>query len=225
MEVSPLPAFRSMTRWMLLCLCLAVIITVACSENVRFRGTELTAGEPAAEFDLVDERGRAAALADYHGRVLLLTFLYTNCPDVCPAITADLRETHELLGDDAGDVSIVAISVDPARDTVESARQSSDRWDMTDRWDFLLGDEEELSRLWAAYYISATVDDEPSGGEESDENRGSSGGALDSLTQDSFLVTHSAPVYIIDADGIRRVLFTPPFDPDDLAHDVRLLLQ
>ena len=210
---------------MLLPLCLAVIITVACSENVRFRGTVLTAGEPAAEFHLVDERGRAAALADYHGRVLLLTFLYTNCPDVCPAITADLRETHELLGDDAGDVSIVAISVDPARDTVESARQYSDRWDMTDRWDFLLGDEEELSRLWAAYYISATVDDEPGGGDESDENRGSSGGALDSLTQDSYLVTHSAPVYIIDADGIRRVLFTPPFDPEDLAHDVRLLLQ
>ena len=45
------------------------------------------------------------------------------------------------------------------------------------------------------------------------------------LAQDSYLVTHSAPVYVIDSDGIRRVLFTPPFNPEDLAHDVRLLLQ
>ena len=216
--------FRSMNRWKLLPLFLAVIALAACAQADRFRGTELTAGEPAAEFDLVDEGGRAAALARYEGRVLLLTFLYTNCPDVCPAITADLREAHQLLGDDADDLSIVAISVDPARDTVESARQYSDRWEMTDRWDFLVGDEEELSRLWAAYYISTTVEDEPDGDDRRYLKKGSTGGALDSLARDSYLVTHSSPVYVIDADGIRRVLFTSPFDPEDLVHDVRLLL-
>ena len=169
----------------------------------------------------MDEDGRAASLADYGGRVLLLTFLYTSCPDVCPAITADLREAHELLGDDAAGVSIVAVSVDPARDTVESARRYSARWEMTDRWDFLVGDEEELSRLWAAYYISVAVDAES----DQDDESVSSGGALGTLARDSYLVTHSSPVYLIDDGGIRRVLFTSPFDPEDLAHDVRLLLR
>ena len=192
----------------------------ACAQDDRFRGTELTAGEPAPDFDLVDEHGRAASLADYGGKILLLTFLYTSCPDVCPAITADLREAHRLLDDDAAGVSIVAVSVDPARDTVESARRYSDRWEMTDRWDFLVGDEEELSRLWAAYYISVAVD-----AESAEEDGKDGGGALDTLARDSYLVTHSAPVYLIDAGGIRRVLFTSPFDPEDLAHDVRLLLR
>lgn len=214
-----------MTRWKaLIPSCLAVIVITACSQVDGFRGTELSAREPAIGFDLVDEHGRTATLSNYDGRVILLTFLYTSCPDVCPAITADLRETHGLLGDVADEVSIVAISVDPGRDTVESARHYSDRWEMTDRWDFLVGSEEELSRLWSAYYISTAVEDGSSGGNERGGNDGSSGGALDSLAQDSYLVTHSAPVYLIDATGVRRALFTPPFEPEDLAHDVRLLL-
>ena len=215
-----------MTRWkaLILPLCLSAVVATACSQADRFRGTELSAGEPAAGFNLLDEHGRAATLYNYKGKVILLTFLYTTCPDVCPAVTVDLRETHQLLGSDADEVSIVAISVDPARDTVESALRYSDRWEMTDRWDFLVGDEEELSRLWAAYYISAVVENELSGSDGMDTTSSSSGGALDSLAQDSYLVTHSTPVYVIDADGIRRVVFTSPFDPEDLAHDVRLLL-
>ena len=217
---------RPMTHWKaaLVILSLAIVFA-ACSSAEPFEGTELTAGEPATPFELVSQNGRSVTLSDYAGKVILLTFLYTSCPDLCPAVTADLRDTHRLLGDVADEVAFVAISVDPARDSVESAREYSDRWEMTERWDFLVGDEETLSQIWKAYYIDPGVDrgsedDETGSDQDSDHNDG----APDRLAEDSYLIIHSAPVYLIDKEGIRRILFTPPLEPEALAHDIKRLV-
>ena len=202
-------------------LALAMVLA-ACSTAGPFEGTELTAGEPATPFELVSQSGRSVTLSDYAGKVVLLTFLYTSCPDLCPAVTAELRDTHKLLGDVADEVAFIAISVDPGRDSVESAREYSDTWGMTERWDFLVGDEETLSPIWKAYYIDPGIDHGP----EDDEDGSAQdhdGGPLDRLVEDSYLVIHSAPVYLIDRKGIRRVLFTPPLEPEALANDIRRL--
>jgi len=213
------------THWKTALLLLSLtIFLAACVGEDAFQGTELTARAYATAFELVSETGQTVTLANYDGKIVLLTFLYTTCTDLCPAVTADLRDAHGLLGDLSEDVAFVVISVDPARDTVESAREYSDRWGMTDKWDFLVGDDEALSRLWAAYYIDPVADIGSDDGEEesgSDQHRESS--ALDRLVEDSYLITHSAPVYLIDRDGVRRILFTPPFEPEALAHDIRLL--
>ena len=214
-----------MNRWKAAVVLLSMtIFLAACAEDDAFQGTVLTAREPAAAFELVSETGETVTLSDYDGKVVLLTFLYTTCPDLCPAVTADLRDTHELLGEVSGKVAFLAISVDPSRDSVESAREYSDRWGMTDKWDFLVGDEETLSRLWAAYYIDPVADDGSDHNEEqsgADEDGG--GGALDRLVGDSYLITHSAPIYLIDREGVRRILFTPPLKPEAVGHDIRLL--
>ena len=218
-----------MTRWKATLVLLSLtVLLAACAGEDAFQGTELTALEPATDFQLVSETDQTVTLSDYHGKIVLLTFLYTTCPDLCPAVTADLRETHALLGAFAEEVAFVAISVDPARDTVETAREYSDRWGMTDKWDFLVGDEERLSRLWAAYYIDPVADSGPDPGhseEESGSDEDGGGGALDGLVEDSYLITHSAPVYLIDRSGVRRVLFTPPLEPEAVAHDIRLLAE
>lgn len=207
--------------------CLLVVVTAACSRQDAMVGTVLSSSEPAAPFELRDQFGEPAALADYSGQVVVLTFLYTYCPDICPAATHRLRQTHELLGDDDDRVEFVAISVDPARDTVERAHAYSQDWGMLERWAFLTGDEQELSPIWEAYYVDPTIDRESEAGAGTAQVNGSPKGAADSLrraVQARYEISHSAPVYLIDRQGLMRVLFTPPLEPDDIAHDIRVLL-
>ena len=177
-------------------------------------------------FQLRDQFENRVSLSDLAGKVVVLTFLYTNCPDVCPIITETLKRAHTQLGDDAEEVRMVAVSVDPARDTTEQAHLYSERSGMLDRWAFLVGEKEKLAPIWSAYYIAA----QHQGLEEGD-------GALDRLADDAdshtdadieelgYLVSHSSAAYLIDRQGRLRVLFTElSLDPEPLLHDIRLLL-
>ena len=192
-------------------------------------GTELTAREPATGFTLIDQFGEETSLRDKRGNVVALTFLYTNCPDICPLTAHSLGKAHESLGEDAARVSIIAISVDPTRDTPQQVRAYSQQRNMLDKWSFLTGSEEELSVLWEAYYLAV-------------ERTDYSGGAIESLGADlaresivsgeglsekaAYLVIHSAPVYLIDQEGrMRSVITDLTLDPEPLVHDIRLLLK
>ena len=192
-------------------------------------GTVLTTSDPAPPFRLHDHFGQQVALSDFDGRVVLLTFLYTYCQDVCPMVAGHLRETYRQLGDDAGQVAFVVISVDPARDTIQRAHEYSTQWDMQDKWAFLVGDHERLSPVWEAYYIDPQVDEPDHAQESADSHRSEDErGSAKGLRRDvdaRYTVSHSAPVYLIDRDGRMRVLFTSPLDPQNIVHDIRLLLQ
>ena len=120
----------------------SIFVSVAllgCSGPESFEGTELSSKAPAASFRLQNQFDLPVSLSDHTGKVVLLTFLYTNCPDICPIVAVNLRDVHRVLGDDAGDVALVAVSVDPERDSVQAAYAYSEKWQMTHRWDFLVG--------------------------------------------------------------------------------------
>ena len=190
-------------------------------------GTVLNPARPAAPFELQDQFGRRVRLDDHQGNVVVLTFLYTYCPDICPVVTSHLRDARRLLGEDAGKVAFVAVSVDPERDSVERAHQFSEDWGMLHDWSFLVGEEEELSPVWRSYYLDPGVvqlsgDHEESASEDGDHSSGVD--ALQYEIASRFNVVHSAPVYLIDRAGLLRVVFTLPMDPEALAHDIRLLL-
>ena len=207
---------------------LVAVSLLGCSNPEPYSGTELRPAEPAMTFELRNQFSQQVSLSDYAGNVVLVTFLYTNCPDVCPIVTSQLSDAHAMLGDDASGVVFAAISVDPRRDSVQAAYAYSEKWDMTDKWDFLVGDEGELSPIWKAYFLDPAIDEgshqtDVHTGEESQAKRGVSG--LRDDISDGFLVIHSTPVYLIDRDGIKRVVFTPPLDPEALVHDIRLLLE
>ena len=100
---------------------------------------------------------------------------------------------------------------------------------MLDKWSFLTGSEEELSALWEAYYVSVERTDDSGGAIESlgtdlaRETLASSEGLSEKA---AYLVTHSAPVYLIDQDGrMRSVITDLTLDPEPLVHDIRLLLK
>jgi len=150
---------------------------------------------PATDFQLHDQFNNPVSLSGYHGKVVVLTFLYTHCPDTCPLITAKLHQTILNLGSDSQRVGILAVSVDPARDTLADVRSYSAQKDMLQRWHYLIGASNDLSPVWKSYGIAAVT----------------SGN----------LVTHSTPTYIIDQSGQVREILDSDFATDDLVHDTQ----
>ena len=192
--------------------------------DAEFTGTVLKNTEPSPQFSLTNQTGQTVTLESLRGRVVVLTFLYTHCPDVCPIVTSQLRETQEQLsGDNGSDVEFVAISVDPERDTVEAAREYLDRWKLADQWQYLVGDSSALEPIWESYFVDPYAE-EPRGGASTPEPRGAVD-ALGAAIAERYLVIHSAPVFLIDRDGRRRVVFTSPLEPSDIAQDIRTLLK
>ncbi len=209
---------------------LTAAMLAGCSQTAAsFMGAELTAKDPAPEFTLLDQFGEETSIRDKRGKVVALTFLYTNCPDICPLTAHSLGKAYEALGEDAARVSIIAISVDPARDTPQQVRAYSQQRNMLDKWSFLTGPEDELSTLWEAYYVAVERTDGSDGAIENlgaDMAREALASSEGLSEQAAYLVTHSAPVYLIDQDGTMRSVITDlTLDPEPLIHDIRLLLK
>ena len=186
------------------------------------------ANAAASPFTLLNQFGEETSLSDFRGKVVLLTFLYTNCPDVCPITTNQLREAHDSLGETVNDIAIVAISVDPDRDTVAAAMDYSERWKMTDRWSYLVGTQSELAPTWKSYYMDPaslrpSAHTEAGSAHDLSPDTGPRNAGADALVRESYLVIHSAPIYLIDRDGVLRVVITHPFDTADLVDDARAL--
>ena len=216
-------------RWKALLALPIVLLLVACdsfSSVTDFNGTPLKDSETAPDFNLTNQLGESVSLGNFKDRVVVLTFLYTNCPDTCPVVTSQLREVGEILRSEDSGAQFVAVSVDPGRDTVESAREYLDKWGLSEDWHFLVGERPELEEVWRDYYVGPAVsnhDPLESGRATPSEPRG----AIDSLSaeiRERYLVVHSTPVFLIDRQGNRRVVFTPPLRPEEMAQDIRRLL-
>ena len=207
----------------------AGLLATGCSGPEPMAGTVLTSSDPATPFELTDQAGRPVSLGDYRGKVVALTFLYTYCPDICPVVTSHLKQARETLGEDSGEAAFVAISVDPERDTVERAHAYSQEWGMLDEWAFLVGERDQLAPIWKAYYVEATIDssthsDTPGASHAADAPSGRVTASSGEITT-AYTLSHPAPVYLIDREGLLRVLFTLPFEPDDFVHDIGILLK
>ena len=189
-----------------------------------FNGTALKNTEVAPEISLTNQFNESIGLNSFRDRVVVLTFLYTQCPDVCPIITSQLRDVHSSLGVDADLVEFVAVSVDPERDTPDTARAYLERWGLVNEWQYLVGEQGELTPIWRSYFIDPFADGRRESGAATPEARGARSG-LSAAIAERYLVIHSAPVFLIDREGRRRVVFTSPFDPEEIVQDIRTLLK
>jgi protein SCO1/2 len=149
---------------------------------------------PPKDFTLRDEDGRRVSLRDYRGKVVVLTFMYSTCQDTCPVTATTIRGALDDLGHD---VPTLAVSVDPAHDTPDSAEAFLVKRGLSNgRMHFLLGTRAQLAPIWHAYGI------QPQG--------------------NGF--EHTARVLVIDRSGRQRVAFPVEQLVDrDLAHDIRKL--
>ena len=218
-----------------LLLVLVLVSVVSCSGPDSFQGTELDYPDIAPPFRLVNQFGDSVGLSDMAGKVVVLTFLYTGCPDICPLTTETLRRAHLLLGNDSSGIEMVAISVDSEHDSVERAYQYSDERDMLNRWHYLVGSEEQLKPIWKSYWVAPirdatnSVADPPGDGHDDGHivlKPGTRDDALLHSVPNGYGVSHSAPVFLIDRKGYRRSLFSNlSLDPQPLVHDIRLLIK
>jgi protein SCO1 len=216
----------------------------ACSDEPQLIGTDMES-QPAPPFTLTDHRGDTVTLDDLNGKVVAMTFIFTNCPDVCPLIINRMNLAYEQLPDNKRDgIAMVAVTVDPERDdpdTLAEYLQSRRVTDM-DRWYGLTGDLETLEPIWEAYFVTpgqqypadpevqAAIDagehdheefmdeglDEPAEHDDHDTTH-----EEDETT--AYWLAHTDVIYVIDSEGLVRVLMRSDDSPEDLAHNLEIL--
>ena len=168
--------------------------------KTTFSGGELTPPKPAPPLALRDPDGRAVSLAAQRGKLVLVTFLYTHCPDVCPLIAQNLNAAVRALPKAERDgVRVIAVSVDPKGDTAAAVRAYRKRLQLVPEFDYLIGSRAQLRKVWAAWSVLSVKD-----GPE--------------------LVDHVAYTALIDRSGKERVLYGAQVQARQVIHDLRLLM-
>jgi protein SCO1/2 len=174
---------------------------VQSAKSARFLGNELAPPKQAPPLALRNYLGQHVNLAQYHGKALLVTFLYTHCPDVCPLIASNLRVAQNLMGPaGASKAQVIAVSVDPRGDTPKAVATFLAHHEMTGRMQYLVGSTAELAPTWKAWGVGSERD-----------------------AQQPQLVNHSGLVFGITGTGKRLTVYASNFRPADIAHDVPLL--
>lgn len=190
---------------------IAAVLTLV-PRKYQFKGTVFDPSVPAADFSLIQHGGEAFQMADQVGKVVMIFFGYTHCPDVCPVTLNDFRRVEESLGEDAEEVQMVMVTVDPGRDTPEVVSDYVSRFGSN--FIGLSGTEKELNEIWKGYFVYRALD-KPVG--ESEEE------TLDE--PGNYLVDHTARVYVIDRAGHLRLSFPFGFGAEAMLADIRQLLR
>jgi protein SCO1 len=161
----------------------------------------LTPAQPAPALTLHNYLGQPVNLDSYRGKAVLVTFLYTKCPDICPLIASNLRVAENLLGRaKASKVQVIAVSVDARGDTPKAVAAFLARHEATGRMQYLIGSVKELARVWKAWGVGSERD-----------------------AQQPQFINHSGLVYGITGSGKRLTIYAANFQPAEIAHDVPLL--
>ncbi len=183
---------------------LAALATFWFGKPASFRGTSY--GEPypvAPSIELTQADGQIFRLNEQTGKIVLVFFGYTSCPDVCPTTMAELKLVMDELGDAADSVQVVFISVDPDRDTPEKMQKYVEHFNSN--FIGLTGSMEELQKIWDGYGVYRAV-----------TQTGSAFG---------YIVDHTARVTLVDTNGNLRLSYGFQTPVEDIVHDLKLLLK
>jgi protein SCO1/2 len=182
----------------------ALLTTSGAPHRVKapgYDGSAVTPPQPPPPLSLRNYNGERVNIDRYRGRAVLVTFLYTHCPDVCPLIASNMRAAQEMMGSaEAARAQVIAVSVDPRGDTPSTVAAFLARHGMTGRMKYLIGSPRELAPVWKAWNVGSARD----------------------IEQPQF-IDHTALVYGIDASGKLTTVYEASFAPKEIAHDVPLL--
>jgi protein SCO1/2 len=186
---------------------LVVVLTIAgcfaaaaaAAEPPAFNGGRIDNPSPLPGFTLHDQSGRAVSLAAQRGKLVLLTFLYTHCKDVCPLTAQNLSGAVRLLGAKRNDVRVLAVSVDPRGDTPRAVRHFVRVHRLVPQFHYLIGSKTQLEPIWREYSVT-------------------------SVKRTSGDIDHTLYTVLADQTGKARVLYDASATPVAVAHDLRLLL-
>ncbi|HEX7386415.1 MAG TPA: SCO family protein [Castellaniella sp.] len=165
-------------------------------------GNDITGTHLGSDLDMVSTDGQARTLASFRGKVLLVYFGYTHCPDVCPTSMAMAAQALALLGPKAKDVQVAMVTVDPQRDTPKVLAAYVQAFNPT--FVGLTGTADQLARTARSFKVSYAKEAGP--------------------TPQQYAMSHSSAFYLIDRKGETRALISANTTPQDMAHDIQLLL-
>ncbi len=191
-----------MLRWIA---ALILVLLAGCGQEpeATFRATDITGADFGRRLALTDHNGRSVTLDTFKGKVVVLFFGYTHCPDVCPTTLLDVANALKLMKpEDAARVQALFVSVDPERDSPDILKEYAPYFHPS--FLGLYGTPQEVAEAAKEFRITYRKHPEP----------GASG----------YLVDHTAGSYVLDAQGRLR-LFQPYAQPSaDIAHDLAVLL-
>ncbi len=164
-----------------------------------YRGMTVVGSTKAPNFALHDQSGNLVRMSARGGRVTLVTFLYTHCPDVCPLIAEHLNTALRRLGSERTGTRVLAVSVDPKGDTPAAVRQFVAVHRLLPQFHYLTGSPAQLRKVWAAYNVAA------------DPQHGTTA------------VGHSAFVLLVDRQGVERLVYDSYVKAGDIVHDIEAM--
>ncbi|CAM8396201.1 Copper chaperone SCO1/SenC [Candidatus Methylopumilus universalis] len=191
-----------MKKIVLLFLTLICLISCQNSQNQSFVGTDISSVPIDTTFRLKDFNGRIRTLEDFKGKVVVIFFGFTHCPDICPTTLTDLKKTMALLKDKASDVQVIFITLDPARDTEDVLKKFIPTFDSS--FLGLTGSESDINKVISQFKIFYQK-----------VNDGSKSG---------YTIDHSAGLYVLDKNGNIKLHTSHGQKPEDLASDLAKLI-
>ena len=181
----------------------ATAILSACSKDKpEFRGVDITGADYARDFQLMDHNGQQRSIKDFAGKVVVVFFGFTQCPDVCPTSMQELAEVKQQLGADGDRLQGIFITVDPERDQLAMLKEYMGNFDPS--FLALRPTPEQLPALTKDYKIYYKK--------------------VDGQTPTSYTMDHSAGSYVYDPQGRLRVYERYGSGAEALIKDVRTLL-
>lgn len=188
-----------------------LLTLVACGQEQTPASSSPGYDQPAKDFTLTDQTGQPFRLADQRGKLLLLNFGYTHCPDVCPIALAQLAQVRQTLGADADRVQVVFVTTDPARDKPARLKEFLAAFDPT--FIGLTGPEQALRQVWQDYGIRVSAPGS------------TTASGAPKVTTAPDLIDHTSLTYLIDAQGVIRGIYPSDYGAPLIVTDVRRYLK
>jgi protein SCO1 len=182
--------------------CAATLLAACSKRKPQFKAIDLTGADYARDLRLPDADGRERSLNDFRGKVVVLFFGYTQCPDVCPTTLSEIAQAKQLLGPDGARVQGVFVTLDPERDTPQVLKAYLANFDPT--FVALRGTPEQTAAVAKDFKIFYQK--------------------VPGKTPGSYTLDHSAAAYVYDPEGRLRLYTRYGSGPQALASDVKLLL-
>jgi protein SCO1/2 len=187
--------------------CALTVSLAACDklpgkQQVSFQNTDVTGLDYAKGFALTDHTGKPRTLADFKGKVVVVFFGYTQCPDVCPTTMAEMATVMQKLGPLADQVQVLFITLDPERDTQQLLANYVPAFDK--RFIGLRGTPEQTAKTAKEFKVFYSK--------------------VPGTSPGSYTIDHTAGSYVFDRDGRLRLFIRHGQGPDPIVHDLRQLL-
>jgi len=172
------------------------------AEKLQFKGTDITGAEYGRALALTDQDGKSRTLTDFKGKVVVVFFGYTQCPDVCPTTMAELAQVKKSLGKDGDRLQGIFVTVDPERDTPAVLKSYMGSFDPS--FVALRGTVEQTKEVAKEFKVFFAK--------------------VPGRTPDSYTMDHTAGSYVFDSNGKLRLFVRYGSGSDALAADLKTLI-